>query len=117
MAAVVNAEQPLARISEFRYKAKDSRRFHKLMLALSDELKLYHSERMKLFKDWAGEPDAQGNQEIKPEHREDFLAAMSDLLGLPVELNAEPIPFAVIENEDVSPMELAMLGPFIQYAD
>ena len=51
---------------------------------------------------------------IKPEHNEEYLAEKRDLDAVECELTVNPLPTTAIDGTDLTPLDLALLGPFVE---
>lgn len=119
---LLNSTEVLQRLSKTDLKARLSWQVARLLKAADEEIQSFNETRMNLVKKYGekdenGEliTDDQGNCKIPNESTLEFSNQLNELINTEVEINANKIKIADIENLDFTPAEMNMLEPFIDF--
>ena len=119
---LLNSTEVLQRLSKTDLKARLSWQVARLLKAADEEIQSFNETRMNLVKKYGekdenGEliTDDQGNCKIPNESTLEFSNQLNELINTEVEINANKIKIADIENLDFTPAEMNMLEPFVDF--
>jgi hypothetical protein len=118
LGALVQAEAALAAICALKLSAKSAYHLKKLTQIVAIETQHFHTERDRYITDLGTAREA-GGFELKPDSDQMpiFVAKVTELLAVPVELAWGPITLAMLGDEKVSAAELTALGPLVADPD
>jgi len=118
LGALVQAEPALGSICQLKLTAKAAYHLKKLAQLVAIETKHFQTERDAYIKE-LGTARADGGFELKPDSDQmpAFVAKVTELLAVPVEIAWGPITLALLGEEKVSAQELAALGPLFADPD
>ena len=119
---LLNSTEVLQRLSKTDLKARLSWQVARLLKAADEEIQSFNETRMNLVKKY-GEKDENGelitddqnNCKIPNESTLEFSNQLNELINTEVEINANKIKIADIENLDFTPAEMNMLEPFVDF--
>ena len=120
IADLINGTDALRKLSEKDFKAKTAWAIARLLKAAEVEIQSFNETRMELIKKY-GEKDENGklitdennNCKILPASIEAFSNELNELIMTEVEINANKIDFATLENTELTPSDITILEPFI----
>ena len=118
---LVNSSETLQKLGQKDFKAKLAWSIARLLKAAETEIQGFTEARMNLIRKYGVKTetgdlfvDEKGNYRVEPEHVNDFNKEVNELAATEVEINANKIPFELLENEDFTPVDMALLEPFIE---
>ena len=124
IADLVNSVDTLQKLSQKSFKAKLAWSISRLLKAAETEIQSFNETRMDLIrrrgeKDENGEliTDENGNCKINPAEINEFSKELNDLLETTVEINVNRIRMDLLEDLDFTPMDMAVLEPFVEFDD
>lgn len=117
---LLNSTETLQKLSQKDFKAKLAWQIARILKAAEAEIQSFNETRTSLIKkygekDETGElvVDEKGNCKIGDTDLQEFNAQLTDLLNSDVEINANKIDIAQLENLDFTPSDMAILEPFV----
>ena len=117
---LLNSVETLQKLSNQNFKAKLAWQVARLIRAAESELQTFNDTRLNLIRKY-GEKDENGdlltdennNYKIIPDKANDFSNELNELANSEVEINAKKLDFALLEDLDFTPVEMAVLEPFV----
>ena len=117
---LLNSVETLQKLSNQNFKAKLAWQVARLIRAVESELQTFNDTRLNLIRKY-GEKDENGdlltdennNYKIIPDKANDFSNELNELANSEVEINANKLDFALLEDLDFTPVEMAVLEPFV----
>lgn len=121
---LLNSTDTLQKLSQKDFKAKLAWTIARLLKAAEKEIQEFNETRMNLIKKY-GEKDEndelitddKGNCKIPEEVLEPFSNELNELINTEVEINANKINIALLEDIDFTPADMAALDPFVNMED
>lgn len=118
---VLNSIGAFRSLSEQKIPAKAAFQIARLIRELDKENKTFDESRVKALQEY-GERDEndeikttpEGNVILKPDKIEEYNNKIQELLDTQIQINAEKISLSLLENAEVSPIEILNLEPFIE---
>lgn len=118
---VLNSIGAFRSLSEQKIPAKAAFQIARLIRELDKENKTFDESRVKALQEY-GERDEndeikttpEGNVILKPDKIEEYNNKIQELLDTQIQVNAEKISLSLLENAEVSPVEILNLEPFIE---
>ena len=118
---IISSADVLRSLAQKSLKGKTAYRVSKLLRELETEFTIFNETRAEIIKKY-GEKDENdelkvnenGEYTIKSEHLNDFYTEVNDLIKNEVEINANKIPLADLEDLEFTPNEMITLEPFIE---
>ena len=121
---LLNSVETLQKLSKKDFKAKLAWQVARLLKSVESEIQSFNETRMNLINKYGekGEDgqlitDEAGNCKIAPEVIETFTNELNDLLDSEVEINANKLDFAKMEDLDFTPSDMIALQPFVEMED
>ena len=121
---LLNSVDTLQKLAQKDFKAKLAWQIARLLKEAEKEIQSFNETRMNLIrkygqKDENGElkTDENGNCQIDSEYVGTFSDELNELLNTEVEINANKISLALLEDVDFTPSEMAILEPFVDIED
>ena len=108
---------PLSKLmTASRLSTVDKFRVMRLTKAINDQLGAYVKSLVELGKKFGTETKTNDSVSwsIKPEHNEEYLAEKRALDAVECELAISPLPTTAVDGTDLTPLDLALLGPFVE---
>jgi len=114
LGALVQAEAALPAICAVKLSPKSAYHVAKLARLVAIDTKHFHVERDALITELGTKRD-DGGFELKPDSDQmaTFVAKVTELAAVPVEIPWGPIALDMLGDEKVSAQELAALGPLV----
>ena len=117
---LLNSVETLQKLSNQNFKAKLAWQVARLIRAAESELQTFNDTRLNLIRKY-GEKDENGdlltdennNYKIIPDKANDCSNELNELANSEVEINANKLDFALLEDLDFTPVEMAVLEPFV----
>lgn len=111
---IVDSAQTLNKVLNCQIPVKLAYRLKRMADAVKSVLKTFTKERNALVIEY-GEPNEKGEVIVKEENKEKFMSEVDELTSVVVELNAEPIPFTLLEEAGMklSANDMVILESFI----
>lgn len=117
---LLNSVDVLQKLSNQNFKAKLAWQVARLIRAAESELQTFNDTRLNLIRKY-GEKDENGelitdensNYRIVQSKTNDFSNELNELANSEVEINANKLDFALLEDLDFTPVEMAVLEPFV----
>ena len=117
---LLNSVDVLQKLSNQNFKAKLAWQVARLIRAAESELQTFNDTRLNLIRKY-GEKDENGelitdensNYRIVQSKANDFSNELNELANSEVEINANKLDFALLEDLDFTPVEMAVLEPFV----
>jgi hypothetical protein len=92
LADIVNAWDPLMKLSERELPIKSAFRIGKVLKVISEERQLIENAKVKLFEKFGGpDPDNPGQIKVPDEKMKELLSEWNAFLSQPTEVNLEPL--------------------------
>lgn len=117
LSQVVNSKESLEKILGEKLPIKTAYRIQKIYRQLQPELTHYEEMRTKLITDKYGgeQPEGSGNWRVLPEHNKEFIAELTELLS--VEIEIEFVKVKLPDSCEMSPTDSFMLEWMIDFED
>ena len=124
IADLVNSTEALQKLAGTDLKARLAWQVARLLKAAEVEIQSFNETRMNLIKKYGvknedGElnTDEKGNCQIIPESVEAFSKELGELIETEVEINANKILIADLDNVEFTPSEMSVLEPFVDFGE
>lgn len=121
---LLNSTETLQKLSQKDFKAKLAWSISRLLKAAEKEIQEFNDTRMNLInkygeKDENGQlvTDDKGNCKIENEVLSEFSSELNDLISAEVEINANKIDIALLEDIEFTPSDMAALEPFVDMGE
>lgn len=121
---LVDSTDILRKLSQKDFKAKLAWSIARLLKAAETEIQSFNDTRMSLInkygqKDENGQliTDEKGNCQIEHECLTDFSNELNELLNTEIEINANKIDIALLEDLEFTPADMAQLEPYIEMGE
>ena len=121
---LLNCTETLQKLSQKELKARLALSIARVLKEAEREIQNFNEVRMNLINKYGekGEDgqlvtDENGNCKILPDGIDTFTKELNDLVNTEVEINANKLKLADLENLDFTPGQMAMLEPFLQVDD
>jgi hypothetical protein len=114
LGALVQAEPALQPICALKLNARSAYHLKKLAQLVAIETKHFHAERDRYITE-LGSVREGGGFELKPDSEAwpTFVAQLTELAAVPVEIPCGPITLEMLGTADVSAQDLIALGPLL----
>jgi len=111
---LANAEPALSTICALKLSPKSAYHLKKLAQLVATETKHFHDERNGYISELTD-----GGTELKADHPKmpAFVAKVTELAAVPVEIAWGPVTLAMLGDAEVSAKDLTMLGPLFAEPD
>ena len=124
IADILNGTETLQKLAQKDFKAKLAWSISRLLKAAEQEIQNFNDTRLSLIKKY-GEKDENGelitdekdNCKIVESNVKSFNDELNELIATEVELNANPIDIALLEDLQFTPADMAALEPFIKFEE
>lgn len=124
IADILNGTETLQKLAQKDFKAKLAWSISRLLKAAEQEIQNFNDTRLSLIKKY-GEKDENGelitdekdNCKIVESNVKSFNDELNELIVTEVELNANPIDIALLEDLQFTPADMAALEPFIKFEE
>lgn len=121
MSDLLNATETLQKLSQKELKARLALQISRLLKEGEREIQNFNEVRTNLINKY-GEKDENGelvtdedkNCKILNDQIEIFSKELNELVGMEIEINANKINIADLENMDFTPADMAVLEPFME---
>lgn len=124
MSELLNATETLQKLSQKELKARLALQIARMLKEGEREMQNFNEVRTNLIrkygeKDDNGElvTDENGNCKILQGQTETFSKELNDLIGMEIEINANKIKLADMENLNFTPADMSVLEPFMELED
>lgn len=121
---LLNSTETLQKLSQKDFKAKLAWTISRLLKAAEKEIQEFNETRMTLIKKYGekdenGEliTDDKGNCKIENETLTQFSTELNELINSEIELNANKIDIALLEDLEFTPADMAALEPFVEMGE
>lgn len=122
MSQLLDSTETLKKLSNMQLKARLAFQIGRVLKAADSEITNFNEARMNLIKKYGEKDengdlktDEKGNCTIPNESTEEFGHELNDLIETEVEINANPIKIADLENLDFTPSDMVGLEGFIDF--
>ena len=121
---ILNGTETLQKLAQKDFKAKLAWSIARLLKAAEQEIQNFNDTRLSLIKKY-GEKDENGelvtdekdNCKIVESNVKSFNDELNELIATEVELNANPIDIALLEDLQFTPADMAALEPFVKFEE
>lgn len=114
---IINVHRSLSAANRKPLKFALARRLAQLRTETDKHVQAAEEQRLKLVKQYAGEPDSEGVTAVKPENVERFIAEYRAELQKTVELDFKPLSAEALESLELTIDEAAGLLPITQKSE
>jgi len=121
---LLDSTETLQKLAKKDFKAKLAWSIARLLKAAEKEIQEFNETRMNLIKKYGeknenGElvTDDKGNCKIDSDSMNEFTNELNELLKTEVEINANPIDIALLEDINFTPSDMVILEPFISFKE
>ncbi len=110
---ILNGKNSLEKLISKEIKIKTAFKLSKLAKMVTEEMQLYEEQRIGLVKKYGDEPDEKGATAVKPENNQKFIEELTELTGVEVELDFEPISVDELGDIEISAGDLSLIEKFL----
>ena len=121
---LVNSVETLQKLAQKDFKAKLAWSIARLLKSAEAEIQSFNEARLNLIKKYGekdenGEliTDDKGNCKINTESVNNFTAELNELMNTEVEINANKIDMALLEDIEFTPSDMTVLEPYVNMDD
>lgn len=110
---ILSSVQVLSVIANTKMPVKTSYNINKMLKKVSKEADLFEEERQKIVEAALEE----GQKQVPPEKEQEVRESVAELMGQEVEIVLPPITLDMLENLELSPIDLQRIEPLLQLED
>ena len=120
---IISANSIFTKILQHEFTGKQSFMISRVLRALNSETESFNNTREEILKRYAELDEAgemivhEGNVKIRENEMAAFQEEINELLYANLELNIKPIPLEWLDNLKLTPQEMLILEPFVQFEE